>query len=59
MEAFLLGDKGPEVFYEVQQMVINTLYDKYYQSFLTSEQYKMLLKALASDEDKSGIVCLY
>lgn len=50
MEAFLLGDKGPEVFYEVQHMVVNTIQDKYYLSFLMSDHYKALLKALASEE---------
>lgn len=54
MEAFLLGDKGPEVFYEVQQMVINTLLDKYYQPFLLSDQYKSLINALSNDEKVNG-----
>lgn len=50
MEAFLLGDKGPEVFYEVQETVVDTIQEKYYQSFLMSEQYKALIAELATEE---------
>lgn len=50
MEAFLLGDKGPEVFYEVQQNVVQTLEDKYYQPFVISDHYKQMLVALESEE---------
>ncbi|XP_045459696.1 sorting nexin-25 [Melitaea cinxia] len=50
MEAFLLGDKGPEVFYEVQDTVVDTIQEKYYQSFLMSEQYKGLVAELATEE---------
>ncbi|KAJ8676394.1 hypothetical protein QAD02_012181 [Eretmocerus hayati] len=42
MESFLLGDNGPDVFYEVQEMVIQILEDKYYSSFVVSDQYKKL-----------------
>lgn len=50
IEAFLLGDKGPEVFYEVQETVVDTIQEKYYPSFVLSEQYNALLKKLAEDE---------
>lgn len=50
MEAFLLGDKGPEVFYEIQQNVVQTLEDKYYQPFVISDYYKQMLEALESEE---------
>ncbi|XP_026313842.1 sorting nexin-25 [Hyposmocoma kahamanoa] len=50
MEAFLLGDKGPEVFYEVQETVMDTIQEKYYHSFLMSEQYKALIAELATEE---------
>ncbi|KAK4887229.1 hypothetical protein RN001_003500 [Aquatica leii] len=50
MEAFLLGDKGPEVFYEVQQQVVQTLEDKYYQPFIISKFYKDMISAIM-DED--------
>lgn len=54
MEAFLLGDKGPEVFYEVQDTVVDTIQEKYYQSFLMSEQYKGLVAELATEEANQG-----
>ncbi|KAF5269792.1 hypothetical protein FQA39_LY08573 [Lamprigera yunnana] len=50
MEAFLLGDKGPEVFYEIQQQVVQTLEDKYYQPFIISKFYKDMIAAIM-DED--------
>ncbi|XP_045763769.1 sorting nexin-25 [Maniola jurtina] len=50
MEAFLLGDKGPEVFYEVQDTVVDTIQEKYYHSFLLSDQYKALVAELATEE---------
>lgn len=49
MEAFLLGDKGPAVFYEVQDSVVKTLQEKYYPSFLVSEQYKSMQEALLNE----------
>ena len=49
MESFLLGDKGPDVFYEVQEDVVKVLEEKYYPSFLVSEQYKKMQEALVSE----------
>lgn len=49
MESFLLGDKGPDVFYEVQNNVVQTLQEKYYHSFLISEQYKKMQEALLTE----------
>ncbi|XP_043269106.1 sorting nexin-25 isoform X2 [Venturia canescens] len=49
MESFLLGDKGPDVFYEVQEDVVKVLEDKYYPSFLVSEQYRKMQEALLSE----------
>lgn len=49
MESFLLGDKGPDVFYEVQEDVVKVLEEKYYPSFLVSEQYKKMQQALLSE----------
>lgn len=51
MEAFLLGDKGPEVFYEVQHQVVQILEDKYYQPFLISDYYKEMINAIEKAED--------
>lgn len=53
MESFLLGDTGPDVFYEVQEMVVQTLQEKYYPSFVVSEQYKKLQESM-SDEKLDG-----
>lgn len=50
MEAFLLGDKGPEVFYEVQKNVLQTLEEKYYQPFGLSKFYKQMLAGMSTDE---------
>lgn len=55
MEAFLLGDKGPEVFYEVQETVVDTIQEKYYSSFLLSDQYKALIIELAKEEANKGM----
>ncbi|CAH2063482.1 unnamed protein product, partial [Iphiclides podalirius] len=55
MEAFLLGDKGPEVFYEVQDTVVDTIQEKYYSSFLLSDQYKALIAELAKEEANKDI----
>ncbi|TGZ32525.1 sorting nexin-25 [Temnothorax longispinosus] len=55
MEAFLLGDTGPSVFYEVQDDVVRTLQEKYYSSFLVSEQYKTMQEALLN-ERAEGLV---
>lgn len=54
MESFLLGDKGPEVFYEVQETVVDTIQDKYYQSFLMSDHYKALIAELATEDANKG-----
>ncbi|CAL7949365.1 unnamed protein product [Xylocopa violacea] len=49
MESFLLGDIGPSVFYEVQDTVVKTLEEKYYPSFVVSEQYKNMQEALLNE----------
>lgn len=58
MEGFLLGDKGPEVFYEVQEEVVKTLEEKFYPSFLVSELYQKMQAAMEeasiSEKDDSG-----
>nr|CAD7400429.1 unnamed protein product [Timema cristinae] len=46
MEGFLLGDNGPEVFYEVQEDVVKTLEEKFYPTFLTHELYQKMQSAL-------------
>lgn len=55
MESFLLGDIGPDVFYEVQEMVIQTIEEKYYPSFIVTEQYKKLQEAI-SDDNLDGLL---
>ncbi|PSN49063.1 Sorting nexin-25 [Blattella germanica] len=46
MEGFLLGDKGPEVFYEVQDDVVKILEEKFYPSFLVSDAYQAMQTAM-------------
>ncbi|CAB3359141.1 Hypothetical predicted protein [Cloeon dipterum] len=46
MEAFLLGDQGPEVFYEVQDDVVGVLQEKYYPLFIASENYIKMITAM-------------
>lgn len=52
MESFLLGDNGPEVFYDVQKTVLDTLDEKYYSPFLSSVEYRDLKNALSNEECK-------
>jgi len=58
MEGFLLGDKGPEVFYEVQEEVVKTLEEKFYPSFLVCDLYQKMQTAIeeasSSQKDDSG-----
>lgn len=44
------GDKGPEVFYEVQDQVVQLLVDKYYQPFLISDYYKGMVAAMEKED---------
>lgn len=46
MEAFLLGDRGPEVFYEVQDQVLMNLEEKLFPAFLVSDVYHEMLLAI-------------
>ncbi|KAJ8946697.1 hypothetical protein NQ318_006955 [Aromia moschata] len=57
MEAFLLGDKGPEVYYEVQNQVVQTIEEKYFQSFLISDYYKEMIAAIENEDDISESDC--
>jgi sorting nexin-25 len=50
MESFLMGDKGPDVFYDVQEMVVQTLEEKYYPSFIISEQYKKFIESINNEK---------
>ncbi|XP_066598002.1 sorting nexin-25-like isoform X2 [Prorops nasuta] len=56
MESFLLGDKGPDVFYEVQENVVRTLEEKYYSSFVVSEHYKKMQEALLNERAEGLIM---
>jgi sorting nexin-25 len=51
MEGFLLGDKGPDVFYEVQAEVVKTVEEKFYPSFLVSEFYQKMQGAMEEESD--------
>ncbi|XP_013099681.2 sorting nexin-25 [Stomoxys calcitrans] len=52
IETFLLGDSGPEIFYDLQKQILKTLEEKYYPPFVLSEQYRLLKEALDSDDYK-------
>lgn len=52
MEAFLLGDCGPDVFYEAQKSVFMVLEEKYYPHFLMSDQYRQLKSAMQAEDGK-------
>lgn len=52
MESFLVGDSGPEVYYDVQRECLVTMEDKYYQPFLLSEEYARLKNSLTTDDLK-------
>ena len=51
MEAFLLGDIGPDIFYDAQKDVLKKLEEKYLQSFLLSNEYKILKNILTTTDD--------
>ncbi|XP_036621256.1 sorting nexin-25 [Trichosurus vulpecula] len=46
----LVGNKGIEVFYKIQEDVYESLKDRYYPSFIVSDLYERLIK---KEEDKS------
>ncbi|XP_055528004.1 sorting nexin-25 [Wyeomyia smithii] len=52
MESFLVGDSGPEIFYEVQRECLVTMEDKYYHPFLLSEEYAKLKASLTQEDIK-------
>lgn len=59
IETFVLGDAGPDIFYEIQRNILRTLEDKYYPPFVLSEQYRQLKEALDSNEfnDPTLLMC--
>ncbi|XP_049529978.1 sorting nexin-25-like [Anopheles darlingi] len=52
MEAFLVGEGGPDVFYEVQRDCLLLLERKYHQPFLLSEEYARLKNSLTQEDFK-------
>lgn len=52
MESFLLGDQGPDIFYETQKDILKILEEKYYSSFLLSDQYQNLKNAITTEDIK-------
>jgi sorting nexin-25 len=58
LEGFLLGDdSNHEVFFDIQQNVFRLLHDKYYQSFLMSEECKKMKNTIAT-EDVTNIAAI-
>ncbi|XP_011200424.2 sorting nexin-25 [Bactrocera dorsalis] len=58
IETFLLGDTGPDIFYDIQKNILKSLEEKYYASFVLSEQYRQLREALNSDDFKDPTLLL-
>lgn len=56
MEAFLLGDQGPEVFHEAQADVLRRLEEQYYGAFVLSAEYDELRKQLIDEGSPSSAV---
>ncbi|XP_050083193.1 sorting nexin-25 [Anopheles aquasalis] len=52
MEAFLVGEGTPDVFYEVQRDCLLLLERKYHQPFLLSEEYARLKSSLTQEDFK-------
>lgn len=49
IDAFVLGNSGPEVLYDLQCTVLTTLKEKYYPPFLLSSQYNQLKEVIQRD----------
>lgn len=47
MESFLLGNGGPDAFFEVQSQMVANLEAKYWSGFSTSPQYTAMQSSLA------------
>ncbi|KAK7865189.1 hypothetical protein R5R35_012045 [Gryllus longicercus] len=60
MEQFLLGNQGPEVFYDVQKDVTHVLEEKIYPTFLVSDTYQRMEAALEqiADAEPAEEACL-
>lgn len=53
VEAFLLGDDSShEVFFEIQKNVLKLLEEKYYQTFILSNEYQNLKNSITSEDLK-------
>ena len=58
IETFLMGDSGPEVFFQLQENVFATLNETYFPAFLISDKcYKMLEEAQVSKRRKIISYC--
>ncbi|XP_055601426.1 sorting nexin-25 [Uranotaenia lowii] len=59
MESFMVGDSGPEIFFDIQRECLVTLEEKYYQPFLLSEEYSKLKSSLTQDDFKEITLSTY
>lgn len=48
IESFLLGNSGPEAFYEVQEKIVQLLKEKVYPNFILTEFYSKFLHQIDS-----------
>ncbi|XP_067663522.1 sorting nexin-25-like isoform X1 [Haliotis asinina] len=51
MEIFLIGDKGPESFYEAQKQLYGIMEEKYYPSFIVSDIYHQCISSLEEEDN--------
>ncbi|TRY71836.1 hypothetical protein TCAL_10392 [Tigriopus californicus] len=54
IEAFLIGDDGPEVFFELQASVMISLQETYFPAFLFSDKCYLMLEEIQEMEDIQG-----
>ncbi|XP_037932093.1 sorting nexin-25-like, partial [Teleopsis dalmanni] len=58
IETFLLGDTGPDIFFDIQKNIVKTLEEKYYPPFVLSEQYRLFKETINSDDFKDPTLLL-
>uniref|UniRef100_A0A2M4AE09 Putative sorting nexin-25 n=1 Tax=Anopheles triannulatus TaxID=58253 RepID=A0A2M4AE09_9DIPT len=58
MEAFLVAEGGPDVFYEVQSDCLLLLERKYHQPFLLSEEYSRLKSSLTQEDFREIVTAI-
>ena len=55
IESFLLGNSGPEAFYEVQENIVQLLKEKVYPNFVLTDFYNQFLQNIESTKQGTFI----